>query len=109
MTEDDKVGGEEVTYLRSSFDCNYPVGVDPVWQLATTKLTFTNNIKMKLAVIIGVVHMMMGIIVKGTNAVYFRRWPDLFTEVFTGFIILFGLFGWMDILIFAKWFTNLDI
>jgi hypothetical protein len=33
MTPDDKVEGE-FTYLRNSFDCNYPVGVDPVWGLS---------------------------------------------------------------------------
>jgi V-type H+-transporting ATPase subunit a len=64
---------------------------------------------MKISVIIGVIHMLMGIIMKGTNAIYFSRWADLFTEVFTGVIILVGLFGWMDILIYAKWFTNLNI
>ena len=64
---------------------------------------------MKLSVIVGVIHMSIGIICKGTNAVYFRRWPVLFTEVVTGLIILLALFGWMDILIYAKWFKSLDI
>jgi len=84
-------------------------GIDPIWGLAKNRLAFTNNIKMKLSVIMGILHMTLGIIMKGTNAVYFRRWPDLFTEVFTGLIILLGLFGWMDILIFGKWFTELNI
>lgn len=64
---------------------------------------------MKLSVIVGVIHMTIGIIIKGTNAVYFRRWAVLFTEVITGIIILLGLFGWMDFLIYAKWFKRLDI
>jgi len=84
-------------------------GIDPIWGLAKNRLAFTNNIKMKLSVIMGILHMTLGIIMKGTNAVYFRRWPDLFTEVFTGLVILLGLFGWMDILIFGKWFTELNI
>lgn len=58
---------------------------------------------MKLSVIIGIIHMSIGVIVKGLNSVYFGRWLDLVFEVFTGLIILLGLFGWMDILIFAKW------
>jgi hypothetical protein len=33
----------------------------------------------------------------------------LITEVIVGLIILFGLFGWMDILIFAKWFGAVNI
>jgi hypothetical protein len=33
----------------------------------------------------------------------------LITEVIVGLIILFGLFGWMDTLIFAKWFAAVNI
>lgn len=73
------------------------------------RLTFGNSVKMKLSVIFGVLHMSMGVITKGTNAVFFRRWADLFTEVCTGLIILLGLFGWMDALIYGKWFHSLDI
>jgi len=103
-------GGEKNNfyYSRKNFECNYPFGVDPVWSLATTRLNFTNSIKMKLSVIMGVLHMTIGVLIKGTNAIYFGRWPDLVTEVITGCIILLGLFGWMDLLIFAKWFFNKD-
>ena len=51
---------------------------------------------MKLSVILGVIHMSMGVFIKGMNAVYFRRYQDLVFEVITGLIILLGLFGWMD-------------
>lgn len=52
--------------------------------------------------------MMMGIFVKGMNAVYFNQPMVLFFEVFAGIIILFGLFGWMDYLIFVKWLYPMD-
>ena len=58
---------------------------------------------MKISVIIGVSHMSMGIFVKGLNALYFKKWLVFFFEVVTGLIIMLGLFGWMDFLIFAKW------
>jgi len=64
---------------------------------------------MKLAVIMGVLHMSIGIIIKGTNTIYFGRWADFWTEVATGLTILLGLFGWMDLLIVAKWFHRVDI
>lgn len=64
---------------------------------------------MKLSVIFGVLHMLHGIITKGGNAIYFKQWATLFTEVITGFVILVGLFGWMDILIYAKWLFPLNI
>jgi V-type H+-transporting ATPase subunit a len=86
----------------------YPFGMDPVWGLANNRLTFTNNIKMKLSVIFGVIHMTMGVLVKGTNEIYFKRWPALIFEVIAGLIILLGLFGWMDFLIFAKWLFPLN-
>lgn len=58
---------------------------------------------MKLAVIIGVIHMAIGVCVKGANNLFFGHYLELFTEVITGLIILLGLFGWMDLLIFSKW------
>lgn len=96
-------------YQRYSTECNYPVGYDPVWGLTTEYLTYSNSIKMKMAVIFGVIHMSMGILIKGTNSVYFKRWPDLVFEVIIGLIILLGLFGFMDVLIFLKWFHELNI
>ena len=108
LDEEGKIEGDW-TYLRVNHDCNVAVGFDPVWNLSTAKLMFQNNVKMKLSVIVGVIHMSIGIIIKGTNAVYFSKWPVLFTEVFTGLIILLGLFGWMDFLFYAKWFKHLDI
>jgi len=96
-------------YKRLSFDCTYPMGTDPIWGIATNRLTYVNGIKMKLSVIFGVLHMTMGILHKGTNTIYFRDWPSFITEVVVGLIILLGLFGWMDLLVIGKWLTPLDI
>ena len=108
-TEGTTVIQGDYVFLRKSFDCNYPFGQDPVWGLTSNKLNLSNNIKMKLAVIMGVLHMSIGIIIKGTNTIYFGRWADFWTEVATGLTILLGLFGWMDLLIVAKWFHRVDI
>jgi len=85
------------------------MGTDPIWGITSNKLTFINGVKMKISVIFGVLHMTMGILHKGTNCVYFRDWASLFTEVIAGLVILLGLFGWMDLLILAKWLTPLNI
>lgn len=61
---------------------------------------------MKMAVIVGVSHMMMGIVVKGLNVLEKKQWMVFGTEVVTGVLILGGLFGWMDFLIFSKWFFH---
>lgn len=58
---------------------------------------------MKMAVIVGIFHMTHGIVVKGFNAIYFKEYQVFLFEVVTGLIILLGLFGWMDFLIYAKW------
>ena len=101
-----KKGTELGNYAtEEAYDCVYPVGLDPTWYLAENEvLTVQNSVKMKMAVIIGVAHMMMGIFVKGFNTINNKEWLIFLTEVVTGVCILFALFGWMDYLIFAKWF-----
>jgi V-type H+-transporting ATPase subunit a len=59
---------------------------------------------MKMSVIFGVLHMSFGIVTKGLNTIYFRQYVALLTEVVAGFFILFGIFGWMNVLIIAKYF-----
>jgi V-type H+-transporting ATPase subunit a len=85
------------------FDCVYGFGMDPAWALSPQRLTYTNAIKMRMSVIIGVWHMSMAICVKGLNAIRGKQWLVLTFEVIGGLIILNGLFGWMDALIIMKW------
>ena len=77
--------------------------------MTTNRLAFNNNIKMKLSVIFGILHMTIGILHKGANSIFFKRLPDFWLEVVTGLIILLGMFGWMDLMIYAKWFKPVDI
>lgn len=51
--------------------CVYPFGMDPTWFLDSNDiLVVQDSMKMKMSVIIGVLHMSMGICTKGLNAVY---------------------------------------
>ncbi|KAK7919529.1 hypothetical protein WMY93_010813 [Mugilogobius chulae] len=61
------------------FNGPYPLGIDPIWNIATNKLTFLNSFKMKMSVILGVIHMIFGI------------------------VFMSSLFGYLVLLIFIKW------
>lgn len=68
------------TGQRKSPNCVYSFGIDPVWALSKQDLIFTNSVKMKTAVIIGVSHMTLGLIQKGINARYFKNHIDFVHE-----------------------------
>ena len=68
------------TLVKKDDDCVYPVGMDPAWYLAKNELTFINSLKMKMSVILGVVNMLLGVCLRGANAIYFRKPIDFFNE-----------------------------
>jgi vacuolar-type H+-ATPase subunit I/STV1 len=61
---------------------------------------------MKIAVIFGVGHMMMGLAQKGINARYFGDKIDFWHEFVPQTILLLSLFGYMDLMIIQKWLQN---
>lgn len=83
----------------------YPFGVDPVWQVAENKIVFLNAFKMKLSIILGVTHMLFGIVLSYKNHKYFQRPLDIFTEFIPQTVFLMCLFGYMALLMFHKWVT----
>jgi len=84
-------------------ECVYPFGLDPAWRISGNTLTFTNNIKEKLAVIIAYFHLNFGMVLNALNLIYFGEYKKLIFDVFTGFFIFLGLIGYMIVLIYAKW------
>lgn len=52
--------------------------------------------------------MTIGVLLKGANTIFRRDWPSFIFEVVTGLVMLLGLFGWMDLLLFGKWFFPID-
>ena len=67
-------------YDRPVEDCVYPFGFDPKWFLSDQLLSYTNNFKMKLAVIFAIIQMSMGIIMKGLNCIHFKDRLGFFFE-----------------------------
>jgi len=99
---------KEYTYLRTSFDCVYPMGMDPRWAQSDQQLSYSNNLKMKIAVILGILQMSLGICMKGFNAIHFRSTIDFCFEFIPQILLILCLFGWMDILIIAKWLYTVN-
>ncbi|XP_041371566.1 V-type proton ATPase 116 kDa subunit a1-like [Gigantopelta aegis] len=83
----------------------YPVGLDPVWQLAENKLQFMNSFKMKTSIILGVGQMFFGLSLSFVNHRYFKKPLNIFCEFVPQMIFLFCMFGYLVILVFKKWLT----
>lgn len=72
--------GQFLETFKRKEGCVYPFGLDWAWALTSNEVTFFNSFKMKLSIIIGVLHMSLGIILKGLNAIYFVNYVDFFFE-----------------------------
>ena len=49
-----------------------------MWTVSSNGLAYMNSMKMKISVIIGVIHMTFAVLLKATNAIHFRKWMDFF-------------------------------
>jgi V-type H+-transporting ATPase subunit a len=82
--------------------------MDPTWYRATQEINVMNSLKMKMAVIYGVAQMSLGTLMKGFNALYFKRYGEFLFDFLSQIFLILVLFGFMDYLIIAKWTTNWD-
>ncbi|XP_013418907.1 V-type proton ATPase 116 kDa subunit a-like [Lingula anatina] len=83
----------------------YPFGIDPVWQLAENKITYTNSFKMKLSIIMGVFQMMFGVWLGLFNHMHFKNKLSIFCEFIPQVLFLLCMFGYLVLLVFVKWFV----
>lgn len=56
--------------------CTPIFGFDGAWNPSKDILSIMNSFKMKSAIVIGVTHMLFGILLKGWNTLYQRRYLD---------------------------------
>lgn len=94
-----------ITLVLKSPDCQWSFSFDWAFHESSTSVTFLNSFKMKTSIIVGVVHMTLGILLKGLNCIYFRDWIK-FLFVFVPELLFFlCTFGYMVLLIIVKWFS----
>ncbi|EDX04722.1 GD23787 [Drosophila simulans] len=86
----------------------YPFGMDPIWQLADNKIIFLNTFKMKLSIIVGVIHMIFGVSMSVVNFAYYKKYASIFLEFLPQVLFLLLLFGYMVFMMFFKWVVYND-
>jgi len=86
----------------------YPFGLDPAWHGSSNELQMVNSMKMKIAVIIGVSQMVLGLILRFSNAVHDGNNIDFICECCPMMVFMLCFFGFMDYMIMYKWVTPMD-
>ncbi|KAF8973431.1 H(+)-transporting V0 sector ATPase subunit a [Entomortierella lignicola] len=84
----------------------YPFGIDYAWHGTENYLLFTNSYKMKMSVILGVIHMSFGICMVYFNAKFFRKPINVIGAFIPQFIFMQCLFGYLIMMIIYKWTVN---
>uniref|UniRef100_A0A8C9WSX1 V-type proton ATPase subunit a n=1 Tax=Scleropages formosus TaxID=113540 RepID=A0A8C9WSX1_SCLFO len=74
-----------------------------IWGLANNHLTFLNSYKMKMSVIIGVIHMTFGVCLSFFNYIHFRKFSSIFLVLIPELIFMLCLFGYLVFMVIFKW------
>jgi len=92
---------DNLTWVKT--DTTYVFGVDPVWRTTQSDLLYYNSLKMKMAIIVGVTQMSVGLILKLLNAIYTHETLDIVFEFFPQIAFLMSIFGYLCFIICVKW------
>ncbi|KAH9935813.1 H+-ATPase subunit [Amylocystis lapponica] len=94
-------GNQTVTAIPNGH--TYIFGLDPGWHGADNALLFTNSYKMKMSIVLGVVHMTFALCLQVPNHLRFKRYTDIWTNFVPQMIFLQSIFGYLVVCIIYKW------
>ncbi|GAA6004553.1 hypothetical protein JCM10207_000931 [Rhodosporidiobolus poonsookiae] len=81
----------------------YFFGIDPGWHGADNVLIFTNSLKMKMSVVMGVIHMSFAICLQVLNHLHFKRPELIWAEFLPQILFMESIFGYLVVCIIYKW------
>ncbi|ODN77589.1 hypothetical protein L202_04757 [Cryptococcus amylolentus CBS 6039] len=81
----------------------YPFGMDPTWHGADNALIFNNSYKMKMSIILGVIHMTFAICLQVPNHLHFKKYLNIYAEFIPQMLFFHSIFGYLVVCIIYKW------
>jgi V-type H+-transporting ATPase subunit a len=81
----------------------YPFGLDPVWMFKDNELIYTNSMKMKISVVMGITQMIFGMFLQLIKQVRRRDWIQLYLAWLPQMMYLCSFFLYMVVLVILKW------
>uniref|UniRef100_A0A673XDK0 V-type proton ATPase subunit a n=1 Tax=Salmo trutta TaxID=8032 RepID=A0A673XDK0_SALTR len=95
--------GWSVRYTHTSLSVYTTVQKFGIWNMAVNRLSFLNSYKMKMSVIIGVVHMSFGVVLSVFNHLHFKQRFNISLLFLPELLFLLCLFGYLVFMIIYKW------
>ncbi|XP_060809699.1 V-type proton ATPase 116 kDa subunit a1-like [Amyelois transitella] len=84
----------------------YKYGIDPGVKMALNGLEIENSLKMKLAIILGVTHLTLGLILSIFNMVYFKKYYAIICHTVPRILFIWCIYGWLCYMMFYKWICS---